>query len=61
VEEEARRRYGELVFETVIPYNITLAEAPAAGEPIAAYAPKSVGARAYECLTAEVEARYGRA
>lgn len=60
VEQQIRGRYGDLVFTTVIPMNVKLAEAPAAGEPISMYAPNSVGAQAYAALAAEVEARYGR-
>lgn len=61
VERQIRARYGDLVFTTVIPRNIKLAEAPAAGEPIITYAPNSAGATAYRALTDELEARYGRA
>jgi chromosome partitioning protein len=60
VEQQIRSRYGELVFQTVIPQNVKLAEAPAAGEPINSYAPHSPGAEAYARLAEEVEARYGR-
>jgi chromosome partitioning protein len=60
VEQQARSRYGTLVFETVIPINTRLAEAPAAGEPIGNYAPNSAGAAAYAALAQEVEARYAR-
>lgn len=58
VERQARELYGELVFNTVIPINTKLAEAPAAGEPISKYAPDSPGARAYEALAEEVKKRY---
>jgi chromosome partitioning protein len=60
VEAEIRRRYGALVFATVIPVNTKLAESPAAGESIGRYAPTSTGARAYTALAEEVEGRYGR-
>lgn len=60
VEQQIRRTYGDLVFQTVIPMNTKLAEAPAAGTPIATYAPESPGARAYRTLAEEVEHRYGR-
>jgi chromosome partitioning protein len=60
VEQQIRQRYGELVFETVIPLNTKLAESPAVGEPINTYAPTSAGAKAYTALAEEVEARYGR-
>ena len=60
VEKQIRSRYGDLVFATVIPVNVKLAEAPAAGEPISTYAPGSAGAVAYVALSQEVEARYAR-
>jgi len=60
VEAQIRAAYGDLVFRTVIPLNTKLAEAPAAGAPIADYAPSSAGALAYAALAEEVEQRYGR-
>lgn len=60
VEEQIRRRYGDLVFRTVIPHTIKLAEAPAKGQPIRVYAPTSIGAAAYAALAEEVEARYAQ-
>ena len=59
VEDAARQQYGDLVFKTVVPFNVKLVEAPAAGMPIGAYAPGSSGARAYHDLALEVAARYG--
>ncbi len=58
VERRVRDRYGARVFDTVIPTNISLAEAPATGKPIMAYAPTSLGATAYRALAREVRARY---
>lgn len=58
IEREARERYGSLVYETVIPVNIKLAEAPTLGRPISRYAPASAGALAYAALAAELEGRY---
>jgi chromosome partitioning protein len=59
IEQQVRERYGALVFETVIPMNVKLAEAPTAGTPIGAYAPHSAGAQAYAALVDELEARLG--
>ncbi|NTU80198.1 MAG: ParA family protein [Chloroflexales bacterium] len=59
VDQAARERYGDLVFETVIPFNVKLVEAPAAGQPIGLYAPNSTSAQAYARLAEEVRARYG--
>ncbi|NJN17348.1 MAG: ParA family protein [Oscillochloris sp.] len=59
IEQEVRDQYGTLVFETVIPINVKLAEAPSSGMPIGKYAPHSAGAQAYAALARELEARYG--
>lgn len=57
IERQVRERYGSLVFQTVIPMNIKLAEAPTAGVPIHRYAPGSAGAQAYSTLAEELEFR----
>lgn len=58
IEEAARERYGSLVFETAIPFNVKLIEAPVAGQPITVYDPHSSGAAAYRALAEEVSARW---
>ncbi|HEV1998129.1 MAG TPA: ParA family protein, partial [Candidatus Dormibacteraeota bacterium] len=58
VVEEVRRSYPELVFQTVIPRNVRLSEAPSYGQSIAQYDPRSRGGQAYAALTAEVAARF---
>lgn len=58
VEKRARDRYGDLVFRTVIPRNIQVAEAPAARQPITVYDPKSSGARAYRAAAQEARERW---
>ncbi len=60
IAQQLRDRYGELVFDTHIPLNTKLAEAPAAGKPISSYDPTSPGAVAYMKLAEEVERRYGQ-
>jgi chromosome partitioning protein len=57
VASDARQHFGELVFQTVVPRNIRLAEAPSFGQPIIAYDISSVGASAYLSLAKEVSAR----
>ena len=57
VVEEVRRGYPDLVFDTVIPRNVRLSEAPSYGQTIAQYDPRSRGGAAYSALTAEVLAR----
>lgn len=44
------------IYETVIPRNIRLAEAPSFGQPINVYDPKSAGAEAYASLAKEIVA-----
>jgi chromosome partitioning protein len=51
---EARRALPGLVYETVIPRTVRLAEAPAVGQTILQYAPDSNGAYAYRALAQEV-------
>ncbi len=58
IEQEIRSRYGSLVFQTVIPKNTRLAEAPAFGKSIQQYDPKSSGARAYAALAQEIKERF---
>ena len=57
VAEDAREHFGSLVFNTVIPRNIRLAEAPSFGKPILLYDISSVGASAYMSVTKELMAR----
>lgn len=54
VVEEVRQHFGDLVFDTVIPRAIRLAEAPSFGRPIIHYDKYSPGAAAYEVLTGEL-------
>ncbi|HTZ11551.1 MAG TPA: AAA family ATPase [Candidatus Margulisiibacteriota bacterium] len=52
--QEARNYFKEKVYETVIPRNIRLTEAPSFGKPIALYDRDSLGARKYEDLCKEI-------
>ena len=61
VEENVRSHFEDLVFETVIPRNVRLAEAPSYGEPIFSFAPTSQGALAYRKTAEEVLARVSQA
>jgi chromosome partitioning protein len=47
VAEEVRGVFGDLVFETLVPRNVRLAEAPSFGRPIHAYDLRSRGSQAY--------------
>ena len=54
---DVRQHLGTKVFDTVIPRNVTLGEAPSFGQPIIVYDLKSAGARAYLALAREVVSR----
>ncbi|GAB4461004.1 MAG: AAA family ATPase [Anaerolineales bacterium] len=54
VVKEVSNHFPGLVFKSVVPRSIRLAEAPSYGLPISAYAPTSVGAAAYEALAKEL-------
>ena len=57
VEDEVREFFGELVFETVVPRDVAVAEAAGHGRPVLEYAPRSRGSRAYIELCMEVTER----
>lgn len=54
VVEDARAHFGAAVFETVVPRNIRLAEAPSFGKPVIAYDVNSPGAHAYLAASEEL-------
>lgn len=54
VVEEVRKYFREKVYDTVIPRNIRLSEAPSHGKPIIDYDPRSRGAEVYQALAKEV-------
>ncbi|MBI3146646.1 MAG: ParA family protein [Pseudogulbenkiania sp.] len=57
VSQQLARHFGDKVFETVIPRNVRLAEAPSHGLPGLVYDRTSRGAQAYLALAAELTAR----
>lgn len=57
VTEEVRRHYPQLTFETIIPRNVRLGEAPSFGKSILDYDPLSRGAEAYQALAMEMASR----
>ena len=57
VVEEIRRHFPELAFQTVVPRNVRLAEAPSYGEPVIRYDPLCAGSDAYFDLAKEVAER----
>lgn len=54
VEEEVRDFFGEIVYQSVIPRDVAVSEAPSHGKSILDYAPRARGARAYAELCMEV-------
>ena len=57
VAADAREYFGEVVFETLVPRNVRLAEAPSFGKPIILYDIGSIGAKAYMSVARELIAR----
>ncbi|TVS00761.1 MAG: ParA family protein [Rhodobacteraceae bacterium] len=53
VENDARETLGEVIYQTVIPRNVRLSEAPSHAVPIITYDSGSTGARAYRALANE--------
>ena len=54
VVDDVRAHFKDRVFETIIPRNVKLSEAPSFGQSIAVYAPESLGAIAYEKVVDEL-------
>ncbi|MES2202347.1 MAG: AAA family ATPase [candidate division FCPU426 bacterium] len=59
VVQQLRAMFRERVFQTLIPRNVRLAEAPSHGKPITVYDPRSKGAEAYSAFAAELLAKFG--
>ncbi len=57
VHAEVRKHFPDKVFDTIIPRNVRLAEAPSYGQPISHYDRWSKGARSYHSLAKEVMQR----
>ena len=55
VEQEVRRHFGKQVFQTIVPRNVRLSEAPSFGKTIFQYEPHCLGAMAYEQLAGELQ------
>lgn len=52
--QEVRNHFKEKVYQTVIPRNIRLTEAPSYGKPVVLYDKDSLGSRKYEELSKEI-------
>jgi len=59
VVEEVRKHFPDKVFDTIVPRNVRLSEAPSHGETILSYAPQSAGGLAYRALAEELIAGDG--
>lgn len=57
VHDEVKRHFPDRVFDTIVPRNVRLAEAPSFGQPISHYDKWSKGARSYGLLAKEVHKR----
>lgn len=53
VVEDVRSFFGKAMYDTIIPRNVRLAEAPSYGVPIITYDPSAPGAKAYQAFTKE--------
>ena len=58
---EINKFFGKKMFETVIPRNIRVSEAPSHGVPVMLHDPRCTGAKAYIALANEFLAREGKA
>ena len=54
VVQDVKSYFGELVFETIVPRNVRIPEAPSHGKPVMLYDFRSVGAQSYVHLAKEV-------
>lgn len=59
VQVELKKHFNDKLFDSVIPRNVRLAEAPSFGKTIAEHDPWSKGALAYEALAKELDAKLG--
>ncbi len=59
VVDTVKQNLTENIFETMIPRNVRLAEAPSYGLPINLYDPRSAGAESYRSLAMEITAQEG--
>jgi chromosome partitioning protein len=60
VTQEVRKHFGNKVYDTVIPRNVRLAEAPSHGKSIAEHDKWSKGARSYKQLAKELDKKIGK-
>lgn len=61
VSDEIKKHYGDKVFDTVIPRNVRIAEAPSFGKPVLLHDALSKGAQSHLAFARELLARQGMA
>ena len=60
VEADARQHLGDVVYDTIIPRNVRLSEAPSHGKPVLLYDDRCIGSKAYLHLAQEMLTRERR-
>ncbi len=60
VEQDARENLGDLVFETKIPRNVRVSEAPSFAQPVLDYDSASKGAESYRALARELLTKHAK-
>jgi len=60
VAADVRQHLGRAVFQTMIPRNVRIAEAPSFAKPVMMYDPSCAGSEAYMALTDEILSRHAR-
>lgn len=58
VENDARENLGDLVFQTIVPRNVRISEAPSYAMPVLEYDPTSKGTQAYRALAQEMVSKH---
>ncbi len=60
VAADVRKHLGRAVFQTIIPRNVRIAEAPSFGKPVMMYDPSCAGSKTYKALADEMLSRHAR-
>ena len=60
VAADVRKHLGRAVFQTIIPRNVRIAEAPSFGKPVLMYDPHCTGSKAYKALATEMLSRHSK-
>ena len=60
VAADVRKHLGRAVFQTIIPRNVRIAEAPSFGKPVLMYDPHCTGSKAYKALAREMLSRHSK-